>query len=70
MSVFHNLAHDEERALIERAAAWQQAKAERGYHAIAWPEEYGGLGLTRAHERAFAPEESGFETPPATRSSA
>ena len=53
----------EERALIGRAAAWHQAKAERGYHAITWPEEWGGLGLSRAHERAFAAAEARFEIP-------
>jgi alkylation response protein AidB-like acyl-CoA dehydrogenase len=63
VSVFHDLSPAEEGALIERAAAWQRAKAERGYHAISWPEEYGGLGLTRAHERAFAATEGRFETP-------
>ena len=63
VSVFHDLSPAEEGALIERAAAWQRAKAERGYHAISWPEEYGGLGLTRAHERAFAASEARFETP-------
>ena len=63
VSVFHNLSPTEEQALIERAAAWQQAKAERSYHAISWPEEYGGLGLSRAHERAFATAEAAFDVP-------
>jgi alkylation response protein AidB-like acyl-CoA dehydrogenase len=63
VSVFHDLSPADEGALIERAAAWQQAKAERGYHAISWPEEYGGLGLTRAHDRAFATAEARFRTP-------
>jgi alkylation response protein AidB-like acyl-CoA dehydrogenase len=63
VSVFHNLSPAEEGALIARAAAWQQAKAERGYHAIAWPGEFGGLGLTLSHERAFAREEAGFDVP-------
>jgi alkylation response protein AidB-like acyl-CoA dehydrogenase len=63
VSVFHNVPSDEERALIGRAAAWQCTKAERGYHAISWPEEWGGLGLSRAHERAFAAAEAGFEIP-------
>ena len=63
VSVFHNLSPADEEALIRRAAAWQQAKAERGYHAITEPEEYGGLGLGRAYERAFASAEARYETP-------
>ena len=63
VSVFHNVSSDEEAALIKKASAWHQAKAERGYHAISWPDEYGGLGLTLAHERAFARLEARFETP-------
>ena len=47
VSVFHALSHDDERALLERAKAWTQAKAERGYHAIAAPVEDGGLGYPR-----------------------
>jgi alkylation response protein AidB-like acyl-CoA dehydrogenase len=64
VAVFHNLSATDEADLIARAAGWQQAKAERGYHAIAWPAEYGGLGLSRAHERAFTAAEARFETPP------
>ena len=30
VAVFHNVSPAEERALVERAAAWQRAKAERG----------------------------------------
>jgi alkylation response protein AidB-like acyl-CoA dehydrogenase len=63
VAVFHNIPPAEERALIERAAAWHQAKAERGYHAITWPVEWGGRGLSRAHERAFAAAESRYEIP-------
>jgi alkylation response protein AidB-like acyl-CoA dehydrogenase len=63
VSVFRNLSAAEEQALIERAAGWIRTKAERGYHAISWPEKYGGLGLSRAHERAFAAAEAGFDTP-------
>ena len=34
-----------------------------GYAGISWPAEYGGGGLTEAHERAFAEEAEAFETP-------
>ncbi len=53
-AVFHALSHDEERELIEELRAWVQKKAERGYHAIHWPVEYGGLGLSRRHASAFS----------------
>jgi alkylation response protein AidB-like acyl-CoA dehydrogenase len=34
-----------------------------GFAAITWPVEYGGRGLTPAHEAAFAEEASGYELP-------
>ena len=54
---------DEERALLDRAMAWQQDKFDAGYGAITWPAEYGGAGLTGAHERAFNEVEAAFATP-------
>jgi len=63
VAVFHNLSFEEERALLERIVGWLAMKAERGYHAIAWPTEYGGLGLSRAHARAFARLERQYESP-------
>ena len=45
------MSFEDERAHIRRIAAWIQEKATRGYHAVAWPVEYGGLGLSRG---AFA----------------
>ena len=53
VAVFHNLSFDEEAALIGRLVDWLQLKATRGYHAVAWPVEHGGLGLSRRHARAF-----------------
>ena len=41
----HNLTFEEERDLLQEAAAWQMAKAKHGYHAITWPTLYGGLDL-------------------------
>jgi alkylation response protein AidB-like acyl-CoA dehydrogenase len=63
VAVFHALAEDEERALVERVQAWTTAKAERGYHAIAWPTELGGLGLPTAYARAFGRLEREYVTP-------
>ena len=43
--------------------AWQQEKYDAGYGAITWPAEYGGAGLSDAHERAFNEVEADFATP-------
>ena len=63
VAVFHNLTFEEERDLLQEAAAWQISKAEHGYHAITWPAEYGGLDLPIEYARAFASLESGYITP-------
>ncbi|MFM8846741.1 MAG: acyl-CoA dehydrogenase family protein, partial [Actinomycetota bacterium] len=63
VSVFHSLTFEEEKALLDRGKAWIQKKAERGYHAITAPVEYGGLGYPRAYARAFSKLESLFVTP-------
>lgn len=63
VSVFHSLDFTTERELLERAKAWTQLKAVRGYHAITQPLEYGGLGLPRAFARAFSKLEAMYVTP-------
>jgi alkylation response protein AidB-like acyl-CoA dehydrogenase len=63
VSVFHNLSYEQERKLLDRAMAWQQEKFDAGYGAIGWPAEFGGAGLSVAHERAFARLEAGYSTP-------
>jgi alkylation response protein AidB-like acyl-CoA dehydrogenase len=65
VSVFHALDFDSERDLLCRLQQWWMAKAEHGYHAITWPQEYGGLGLGREYARAFAKLEGQFQTPTA-----
>ncbi len=63
VSVFHAMTFDEERAHLDRLLDWVRVKAEAGYHAITWPTELGGLGLSRAHARAFGRLERQFSTP-------
>ena len=63
VSVFHRLSFEQERALLEAAMAWQREKYDAGYGAITWPAEYGGAGLSDAHERAFTEAEADFATP-------
>jgi len=63
VSVFHNMSHDEESSHLEALRSWNQMKVQHGYHAITWPEEYGGLGLSRAHARAYGRLERGYQVP-------
>jgi alkylation response protein AidB-like acyl-CoA dehydrogenase len=62
VAVFHAMTYDEERALLDRMIEWQRRRAERGYHAVSWPREYGGLGLSRSHARAYGRLERQFES--------
>ena len=48
---------------MARARALQRLLYDGGYAGIAWPAEYGGRGLTPAHQRIFAEESSGYELP-------
>jgi len=64
VSVFHALTFEEERALLEEIKAWNQKKAQHGYHAIKWAPEFGGLGLSTAHARAYGLAERNYAVPP------
>ena len=63
VAVFHALSFEQERGLLGEITAWHRQKAERGYHAITWPTEFGGLGLGKEHARAFSKIESEYKTP-------
>jgi alkylation response protein AidB-like acyl-CoA dehydrogenase len=63
VSVFHRLSFTAEKALLDRAMAWQQEKCDAGYGAISWPASYGGAGLTVAHEQAYNEAEADFAVP-------
>ncbi len=63
VAVFHALGFEEERDLLEDAKRWRQLKATRGYHAITGSPEYGGLGLSKEHARAFGRLERGYRVP-------
>jgi alkylation response protein AidB-like acyl-CoA dehydrogenase len=63
VAVFHALSFEDEKALLEDIKNWSRKKATKGYHAITWPKEYGGLGLTKEHARAFGKLEQLFVTP-------
>jgi alkylation response protein AidB-like acyl-CoA dehydrogenase len=51
------------RAQIDAERPKQRALFDAGYAGITWPVEYGGQGLTPAHERAFLEEATDHELP-------
>src|SRR5439155_3495031 len=52
---------DDER--VARARMLQRTMFEGGFAGIVFPTEYGGQGLTPAHQRVFAEETAGYEMP-------
>ena len=56
-------SHEYTREQIEAERPKQRRLFEAGYAGITWPVEYGGQGLTRAHERAFLEEAADYEMP-------
>ncbi len=63
VAVFHNMTHDDEATYIAGISDWIKRKAERGYHAITRPPSVGGLGLSRAHQRAYGRLEREYVSP-------
>jgi alkylation response protein AidB-like acyl-CoA dehydrogenase len=66
VAVFPTCSPEDERVRVKAASEWQRLKFDAGYGALAWPEEYGGAGLSPAFERAFRAEERRFTTPEPT----
>jgi alkylation response protein AidB-like acyl-CoA dehydrogenase len=48
---------------VTRARVLQRKIHDAGFAGISWPVDYGGQGLTRAHERAFAEEAARYRMP-------
>jgi len=48
---------------IQQAQAWQKKKAEAGWAAMHWPEEYGGRGATPIETVIYSEEEGHFDVP-------
>lgn len=59
----HGVSEADEIAFITRARELQRSIFAAGFAGICFPTEYGGLGLTPAHQRAFNLELSGYEFP-------
>ncbi|MEX1007782.1 MAG: acyl-CoA dehydrogenase family protein, partial [Acidimicrobiia bacterium] len=54
---------EEELADITRARELQRKYYDAGFTGICFPKEYGGQGLSPAHQRAFNQEVAGYEFP-------
>ena len=63
VAVFENWTAEEERAETNAIRAYEQAKYDAGWGALAWPEEYGGRGLPMSYALAFRHEEEAFDVP-------
>ena len=56
-------AIDVQEDALSRARYWQAKKAEAGYAAITWPEEFGGLGGTAIQSVIYSQEEAKYNVP-------
>ena len=56
-------SEEEELAEIQRERVLQRLLFDGGFAGICFPREYGGLGLTLEHQRAFNEESVGYTMP-------
>ena len=63
VAMFEEKDRDTERADVAKACAWRQKKFDAGFGWITGPVQYGGAGLTPAHERVYQRLEAQYEVP-------
>lgn len=63
MSMFEEKSREAEQQMVDEAKAWRTKKFDAGFGWITGPTEYGGAGLTAAHERAYAAVEANYKVP-------
>ena len=61
VAMFEEKDKDQETRDVAKACAWRQAKFDAGFGWITGPTEYGGAGLTTAHERVYQRLEAQYE---------
>ena len=61
VAMFEEKDRDQETRDVAQACAWRQAKFDAGFGWITGPTEYGGAGLTTAHERTYQRLEAQYE---------
>ena len=64
VSMFEERSRESELEMLRKAKEWQAKRFDHGFTWITGPSEYGGAGLTNAHERAYNAVEREYKTPP------
>ena len=63
VSMFEEKSREAEHEMVATAKEWRTKKFDAGFGWITGPKEFGGAGLTAAHERAYAAAEANFKVP-------
>jgi acyl-CoA dehydrogenase len=64
VSMFEERSRDAELEMLSKAKEWQAKRFDNGFGWITGPTEYGGGGLSNAHERAYSQVEREYRTAP------
>jgi acyl-CoA dehydrogenase len=64
VSMFEERSRDAEMEMLRKAKEWQAKRFDNGFGWITGPTEYGGAGLSNAHERAYNQVEREYRTAP------
>ena len=64
VSMFEERSRDAEMEMLHKAKEWQAKRFDNGFGWITGPTEYGGAGLSNAHERAYNQVEREYRTAP------
>ena len=64
VSMFEERSRDAEMEMLSKAKEWQAKRFDNGFGWITGPTEYGGAGLSNAHERAYNQVERDYRTAP------
>jgi acyl-CoA dehydrogenase len=64
VSMFEERSREAEMEVLRKAKEWQAKRFDNGFGWITGPTEYGGAGLSNAHERAYSLVEREYRTAP------
>ena len=63
VSMFEEKSRRAEEEMVASEKEWRRKKFDAGFGWITGPTEFGGAGLTAAHERAYAAAEANYKAP-------